>query len=142
MRIFLGGTCGGKDWRSDFINMLVPDIEYFNPVVNNWTEDCIKNENNEKENKCDYFIFNITKYMKCFYSIAEVTDLSNKKDKGHVVFVWNPNDWDDPSLKSFKAVSSLLKENGAMIFNNLRDAAIYFNTLYKDSEIYKQNNLF
>lgn len=41
MKVFLGGTCAGYDWRSKLIPLLKCD--YFNPVVKNWTEERRKN---------------------------------------------------------------------------------------------------
>lgn len=40
MKVFLGGTCEGRDWRNELIPKLKCD--YFNPVVEEWTEE-VKN---------------------------------------------------------------------------------------------------
>ena len=49
-KVFLGGTCNESTWRNRFILML--DIEYFNPVVEDWTPECQANEYKQKE-LCD-----------------------------------------------------------------------------------------
>ena len=36
MRVFLGGTCSGYEWRNDLIPMIKCD--YYNPIVKNWSE--------------------------------------------------------------------------------------------------------
>ena len=41
-KVFLGGTCNGSTWRDELIPML--NIDYFNPVVENWTSECQKEE--------------------------------------------------------------------------------------------------
>ena len=41
MRIFLGGTCADTTWREEFIKEIEGSgIEYFNPVVKDWTPEC------------------------------------------------------------------------------------------------------
>ena len=37
-KVFLGGTCNESTWRDRLIEML--EIDYFNPVVDDWTEEC------------------------------------------------------------------------------------------------------
>lgn len=40
-RVFLGGTCADTTWRSELIPLLEDKkIEYFNPVVEDWTPEC------------------------------------------------------------------------------------------------------
>ena len=43
MKVFLGGTCNNSIWRDVLIPLLTDNgINYFNPVVDDWTEDCYK----------------------------------------------------------------------------------------------------
>ena len=35
-KVFLGGTCNDSLWREELIKKL--EIDYFNPVVDDWTE--------------------------------------------------------------------------------------------------------
>lgn len=37
-KVFLGGTCNRSKWRNELIELL--EIDYFNPVVKNWNQDC------------------------------------------------------------------------------------------------------
>ena len=74
--IFLGGTCNNSTWREKLIPLL--DIDYFNPVVDDWTPDCMAEEIKQRE-KCDFVLYVITPEMTGVYSIAEVTDDSNKR---------------------------------------------------------------
>lgn len=37
-KVFLGGTCNESAWREELIQML--NVDYFNPVVDDWTEEC------------------------------------------------------------------------------------------------------
>ena len=41
-KVFLGGTCNESTWRDKLIKML--EIDYFNPVVDDWTEECYQEE--------------------------------------------------------------------------------------------------
>ena len=45
-KVFLGGTCAETVWREKLISML--KIDYFNPVVPDWTEECMKQERYER----------------------------------------------------------------------------------------------
>ena len=47
MRVFLGGTCTGHNWREQIIPKL--HCDYFNPLVENWTEECRLIEEKEKK---------------------------------------------------------------------------------------------
>ena len=42
MKVFLGGTCNGSNWREELIKEL--DIDYFNPVIENWDDKAQVNE--------------------------------------------------------------------------------------------------
>ena len=75
-KVFLGGTCAESTWREELINKLT--IDYFNPVVEDWTEECMAEERKQRET-CDYCLYTITPRMKGVYSIAEVIDDSNKR---------------------------------------------------------------
>ena len=75
--IFLGGTCAGEDWRPDVIKWLGENhrkYDYYNPVVPDWTPDCIEKENIYKKEKMDCFLAIITPSIKGVYSIAEIID--------------------------------------------------------------------
>ena len=61
MKIFLGGTCANTTWREELIKEIEPaGIEYFNPVVKDWTPECQTIEEDEK-NK-ENVVFQIGRY--------------------------------------------------------------------------------
>ena len=126
MRIFLGGTCNETVWRNELIPMLKKD--YFNPVVNDWTEECISVENDEKYNKCDCLLFVITSAMTGVYSIAEMVEscfLENKMTVYNII----PDGFNEGQMRSLKAVEKILKRNGALGFvgNDLKRVASILN---------------
>jgi hypothetical protein len=80
-KVFLGGTCNNSTWREKLIPML--KINYFNPVVDEWTPECQEEEIRQKE-ICDYCLYTITNEMTGVYSIAKAVDDSNKRpEKNH-----------------------------------------------------------
>jgi len=129
-KVFLGGTCNESTWRNLIIPML--QIDYFNPVVDDWTEDCMQREIEEREN-CDYCLYAITPRMAGVYSIAEVVDDSNKRPGKTVLillredFTMIPRRFTNSEWKSLNAVARMVKENGGRVFDNLKSAAIYLN---------------
>ena len=131
-RIFLGGTCNNSTWRKDIIGMI--DIDYFNPVVDDWTEDCMLEERRQRQ-ICDYVLYTITPRMTGVYSIAEVVDDSNKRPE-RTIFCLINFDKDDhkmpirftPSqLKSLEQVGEMVKRNGGQYFTSLEDVANFVN---------------
>lgn len=112
-RIFLGGTCGKSTWRNQLISKI--KVNYFNPLVENWTEECQAIEEDEKTNKCDVHFYCITKEMFGVYSIAEVVDSANQKSKTTILQVI-PDGFDEHQIKSLKAVCDLIKRNGGIAF--------------------------
>ena len=48
-KVFLGGTCNGSKWRDNLIELLDKKVQYFNPVVENWTEECRLKEIEERK---------------------------------------------------------------------------------------------
>ena len=126
-RVFLGGTCNGSTWRDDMIKMLTSD--YFNPVVDNWTEACMDQEIWEREH-CDVVLYTITPKMTGVYSIAEVVDDSNKRP-GKTVLILLQKDidkvFDKGQWRSLKAVAQMVERNGGAIFYSLKEAALAIN---------------
>jgi len=126
-KVFLGGTCNKSTWRDLIIPMLT--INYFNPVVDNWTKECMERELREREN-CDFCLYTITPKMTGVYSIAEVVDDSNKRP-GKTILVMLRDDADqtfsDSQWKSLGQVARMVIQNGGKVFDNLKSAAIYMN---------------
>ena len=78
MKVFLGGTCANSRWREKLIPL--PKIDFFNPVVPDWTPEC-QDEELRQRRICDHVLYVITPAMEGVYSIAEVVDDSNKRPK-------------------------------------------------------------
>ena len=124
--LFLGGTCTSK-WRDEIIPALdYYGVEYFNPVVEDWTPECIEIENEEKNEKCNIHLYYIDSSMQGVYSIAELVkscydtiamrydpdDDSYYKSKyvTMVLFVVNTDGFSEGQLRSLRAVASLVSD--------------------------------
>lgn len=137
-KVFLGGTCAGSRWRDLLIPML--NIEYFNPVVENWTEECMIEERKQRE-ICDFCLYVITPYMQGVYSIAEVIDDSNKRPNKTIicileiepiqmdnVYIHNKHStFNTSEMKSLNQVGEMVVRNGGKYFKSLGDVAKYLN---------------
>lgn len=115
MKIFLGGTCCETTWRDELIPYLEKsNIEYFNPVVENWTPECQVIEEEEKNHICDVHLYVITPEMQGTYSIAEIIHsayLANMygTSVNYVVFaVLEDERWEKHQIKSFDAIMKLV----------------------------------
>lgn len=130
MKVFLGGTCAETTWRDDLISVLA--IDYFNPVVDDWTEDCIKIENKQKELLCNIHLYVITSAMQGVYSIAEVMDSVAIKGKITILHVI-PDGFSEGELRSLKAVISLVQKRGGIAYmdNELNRTARVLNYSFK-----------
>lgn len=127
MKVFLGGTINGSRWRDELISKL--EIDYFNPVVDEWDEDAQLREEREKESS-DFLLFVITPFMKSVFSIAEAVDASNKTPEKTIFCVLDVDEdrtWGEFERKSLGAVEKLVKSNGANVFNSLDEIASFLN---------------
>lgn len=119
MKIFLGGTCNGSDWRDQLIPFL--SCDYFNPVVEDWTPECQDEEIRQRQT-CDRVLYFITPKMTGVYSIAEVIDDSNKRPE-RTIFGYCAYDdgaeFDYGQTKSLDAVGRMVAENGGMFLGRL-----------------------
>jgi hypothetical protein len=109
MKLFLGGTCPQSKEDFDYRTLLIPflkkyNIDYFNPVVEKWTEECIEIEENEKE-ICDIHLYVITYNMKGVYSIAETFDSYIRGKKSILIII--DEGFDEEQLKSLNATTEL-----------------------------------
>lgn len=136
-RVFLGGTCNDSDWRQRLIPMLT--IDFFDPVVDDWNEECKQRELYER-NTCDYCLYVITPRMVGTYSIAEAVDDSNKHPEKTVFCVLQEDETEDNLIftaiyKSFtkaqanslNEVGKLIERNGGKYFTSLGEVAEYLN---------------
>lgn len=132
MKVFLGGTCNESNWRNRIITML--DVDYFNPVVEDWTPDCMKEELKQRE-ECNIVLYVVTPKMTGVYSIAEVVDDSNKRPK-RTIFVRLRDDdherFTEGQWKSLGAVAQMVERNGGRVFTDLKSAAIAINGIAEE----------
>jgi len=134
-RVFLGGTCNKSTWREALIEEL--NIGYFNPVVEDWTPECMAEEIRQRET-CDFCLYTITPRMTGCYSIAEVVDDSNKRPEKTIFCITqydvdfsSPEDtitYDEHMKKSLGQVAKMVEENGSIVFQTLKDVATYLNS--------------
>jgi hypothetical protein len=127
-KIFLGGTCNGSQWREKLIPLL--KIDYFNPVVPDWTPECQAREDREREVD-DWCLYVITPKMTGVYSIAEVVDDSNKRPNKTLFCVLLSDDnttFESHQIKALNKTAKLIIANGARSFSTLEDVADFLNT--------------
>lgn len=141
-KVFLGGTCNESKWREQLIPML-KNIDYYNPVVPDWTEECMAEERRQRM-VCDYCLYVIAPRMKGVYSIAEVVDDSNKRPKKTILCILSKDTnpaldyttapgtpefvyFDKSELKSLGQVAAMVQRNGGKYFKSLEEVANYLN---------------
>ncbi len=126
-KVFLGGTCNGSLWRDEFVKFL--KVGWFNPVVDNWTEEDYLRELEEREN-CSICLYALTPKMSGIYSVAELVDDSNKRP-GKTVFLIIDTDggesFDEVMKKSLGALEKMVRINGGKVFSDFRKCAEFIN---------------
>jgi len=122
-KVFLGGTCGTSSWREDLISLL--EIDYFNPVVKEWTDTAYQEELKERES-CDYCLYVITVALEGVYSIAEVVDDSNKRPE-KTIYCYLETGFTPQQLKSLASVGKMVVQNGAHWLKSLEEIALFLN---------------
>lgn len=126
-RVFLGGTCNNSTWR----DRLIPDLKipYFNPVVEDWTEEC-QTEELRQRRVCSKLLYVITPLMVGVYSIAEVVDDANNFPKRTVFCVLdsdNGEEFSKAQRKSLKAVEDLVRRRGGIVCKDLDEVSQVLN---------------
>ncbi|MGR3218954.1 MAG: hypothetical protein ACUZ8H_03930 [Candidatus Anammoxibacter sp.] len=129
-KIFLGGTCTSS-WREELITLL--KVDFFNPVVQDWTQQCKDIEIDEKKNKCNIHLYVMTIEMKGIFSVAEVVDSANTKNKRTFLHII-PKGFDEFQLRSWQSVVDLVNARGgiAYIDTDLRRTATILNLSFKE----------
>ena len=110
-KIFLGGTTD-SNWREWLIPRL--NIEYFNPILENWTSECQKEEILQKE-ECNIHLYVITPKINGVYSIAEAVESAMCKDKICIFCILPEDDgklFSDEMAYSLLAVRNLILKHG------------------------------
>lgn len=126
-KVFLGGTCNKSKWRDKVIERL--KIDYFNPMLDVWTEEGYQRELIERE-ICDYCLYVITPKLVGTYSIAELIDESNKRPE-KTLFCYLKTDEDKEFTKeqciSLDKIAIMVQKNGGKYFDKLDDIIDYLN---------------
>jgi len=111
------------------------EINYFNPVVEDWTPANYERELKEKE-ECDFCLYTLTPKMTEFYSIAEAVDDSNKHPKKIIFCILDVDyeektgeeiEWSRFQKQSLDAISKMIIKNGGKVFYSLEETADYLN---------------
>jgi hypothetical protein len=126
-KVFLGGTCNESTWRDELIPML--KIDYFNPVVDDWTPECQAEELRQRD-LCEFCLYVITPRMTGVYAIAEVVDDSNKRPEKTVFCVLSIDGelaFTPGQMRSLDAVAKMVERNGSKAFRSLEAVAGYLN---------------
>jgi hypothetical protein len=126
-KVFLGGTCNNSTWRDELIEKL--EIEYFNPVVDDWTEACMLEEIEQRE-KCSECLYVITPKMTGVFAIAEAIEDSITRPEKTILCVLEKDgdqEFDIHQLKSLKQVCGIAKKYHSSVFNSLQDVADFLN---------------
>jgi hypothetical protein len=105
-------------------------IDFFNPVVSDWTPECQQEEIKQRET-CEFTLYVITPQMEGVYSIAEAVDDSNKRPEKVIFCVLIDGDngayFTDNQKKSLAQVSRMILRNGGEVFDTLVEVANYIN---------------
>lgn len=148
MKIFLGGTCNGSQWREELKPMLTKmGIEFFDPVVPDWTEACYQEELKQRE-ECDFCLYTITPKMLGVYSIAEVVDDSNKRPEKTLFCLVSNSEHEgartlvfgSDQYRSLDKVGVMVKANGGEYFKSLHEVAAYLRLEMECEEVFSEHN--
>ena len=125
--VFLGGTCNESTWRDKLIDGL--KMSYFNPVVQNWTEDDKEKENQIKDS-ADFNLFVFTPKHSGYFSFVEAALLAVKSASRTILCVLQDDDgstFDDATKRSVDAIIEELSKENIKVFDNLDDVRSFLN---------------
>lgn len=125
---YLGGTCNHSTWREKLIALFNDQVEFFNPVVPDWTPECQAREDKARE-ESRYVLFVITSEMTGVFSIAEAVDCSNKRPES-TLFAYLPDGFNKDQIKSLATTSRMIARNGGKVFESLEEIATFLNSVY------------
>ena len=134
-KVFLGGTCNGSTWRDKLIPML--RIDYFNPVVEDWTPECQKEEERQKNEECNYQLYVITPKMTGLFSIAEVVESAITKHEKTIFCIIEKDEgleFTTGQIKSLYAIGNMVIKYKCIWLTSLEDVANYLNGVLESKE--------
>ena len=126
MKVFLGGTIT-SDWRT-YLMPYLDDIgvDYFNPIVEDWTPQCQIEEEWQKLEECDVHLYLISPKMKGLYSIAETID--SCANGVITIFAYTVCDgetsFDTAQVKSLDAIGSMVESYDQIFVSALNVPAL------------------
>lgn len=134
--VFLGGTLNESAWRGELTPLLT--VDYFNPVVEDWTPECQAIEEKAKSLDCDIHLYVITSAMIGAFSIAEAIESAMTLGKSTILHVM-PNGFGEGQLKSLKAVVKMVKKHGGLAYvdDEIRRTARVINQGFSDNLLNK-----
>jgi hypothetical protein len=127
-KVFLGGTCAETTWRSELIKNI--EIDYFNPVVEDWSPKDQEIEETEKRDDCNIHLYIITKEMIGVFSIAEAVESVHMNNKTTILQII-PRGFNEAQLRSLNAVLKMIKKHGGIgyIENDLHKVTQFLNSI-------------
>ena len=132
--VFLGGTCNGSTWRDSLMPLLdEADIKYFNPVVEDWTEECMAIEEVEKF-KSTHELYIISPEMIGVYSIAEaVKGAFTKPESTIFCYIDNSHNplasdtFTEAEKKSLAKTAEIIADAGGKVCSSFEEIIEYIN---------------
>ena len=108
-----------KEWKDTTKNLPeCKDIELFNPVVEEWTEECKINEDRVK-NEAIINLFVITPSMKGPFSIAEAVECANNCPGKTIFAIYDKNNAFDPKINnSFNSIGKVVESHDGVYINS------------------------
>lgn len=129
MKVFLGGTVNGSNWREQVMQEL--KMDYFNPVVDVWNDEAYERELEERRT-CDYLLYIITPKMTGYYSVAEVINDSFHRSE-NTIFCFLPEDqgqkFSEKEIDQMESLGRLVQENGAIWISEISETISYLNAV-------------
>lgn len=134
MKVYLGGTANGSTWRDYIISNI--NIDYFNPVVDNWDDEAFEQELYERRH-CHFVLYVITPKLTGFYALAEVTDDAIKRPD-RTIYCYLKEDGEDEftehQIVSLEHIGKRVERNGGLWLRTLDGVIHHLNTAKKQSE--------
>lgn len=128
MKVFLGGTCNGSRWRDELVQGL--QMDWFNPVVEDWTPQCQAEEIHQRE-ECDFCLYVVTPRMTGFYSIAELVEDSIRRPAKMLLCMLTEDGgevFSGVQRQSLQAVAEMVQRNtGRPAFSDLASLRSWLN---------------
>lgn len=132
IRVFLGGTCNGTDWRDKVIPQL--QVGFFNPFITGreWTEGDKDNELLERRSLCSHMLYVITPMTKGLYAVAELMEDSIQKSNRTVVCFLKEDGgktFDEQQWNSIESIMEMVKQYHDKVFTDLDSVVQTLNQL-------------